>query len=119
MTNSHAVINGRIRKLKFLLIAALLSWVSLADAQNVTPFSQTGVVEALLELEGDFLTISGRRYGFDFGLSKVFLGGEEVGVAALDVGLVVRFSLNSESTLVMIEILGPFEKIKLLLLKQS
>ena len=130
MTNSDAIITASDIKLKFLLIAALLSWASLADAQNVTPCtqienaqpgqvcSQIGVVE-LQEFEDYFLTISGRRYGFDYGLSKVFLGGEEVGAAVLDEGMVVRFSLDSQSTLLRIEILGPFEKIRFLLLKQS
>ena len=130
MKSSDIVVPAQIKKLKFLLIAALLSTASLVDAQNVTPCSQienaqpgqvcsqVGVVE-LQEFEDYFLTISGRRYGFDYGLSKVFLAGEEVGAAVLDEGMVVRFSLDSQSTLVMIEILGPFEKIRLLLLKES
>ena len=130
MTNADAVITAPITKLKFLLIVALLSWVSLANAQNVASCSQIenvqagqvcsqiGVVE-LQELEVYFLTISGRRYGFDYGLSKVFLAGEEVGAAVLDEGMVVRFSLDSQSTLLKIEILGPFEKIRFLILKES
>ena len=121
-----------ITKLKFLLIAALLSCASMLDAQTVSvapcsqsedaqtglPCSQVGTV-GLQELEDYFLTISGRRYGFDYELSKVFLRGEEVEAAFLDTGMVVRFTLDSASTLVRIEILGPFEQIRPLLLKES
>lgn len=119
-------------ELKILLFAALLCCASMLNAQIVSvapciqsgnaqtglPCSQVGTV-GLQELEKSFLTISGRRYGFDYELSKVFLGDEEVGAAFLDTGMVVRFTADSRSTLLRIEILGPFEQIRLLLLKES
>lgn len=118
-------------KLKLPLMAILLGCASTVNAQAVTvpcsqienvrpgqQCSQTGVIE-LQELEDYFLTISGTRYAFDYGLSKVFLGGEEVGAAYLDTGMVVRFILDLQATLIKIEILGPFDKIRPLLLKQS
>ncbi len=119
-------------ELKILLFAALLCCASLVNAQTVSvapctqggsaqtglPCSQVGTVGSQ-ELEEGFLTISGRQYGFDYEFSKVFLGDEEVGAAFLDTGMVVRFTVDSRSTLLRIEILGPFEQIRLLLLKES
>lgn len=101
--NSCAVARG-------LALVCMLASFSL-NAQGVLSNAQTGTIQVDAQDDG-FLTISGNNYGFDNGLSLVFLNGEEVGSEVLDEGLVVRYTLNGDGVLTRLEILGPINLIR-------
>jgi hypothetical protein len=62
----------------------------------------------------DYLTISGRDYGFHNDITLVFYDGEEVPTNFLNEGLVVRFVVNRDGVLARIEVLGPLNLIEAL-----
>lgn len=73
----------------------------------------TGTVESLAQDDGR-IVISGRSFGYDDGSTEVYLQGERVSASSLDEGMVVRFTVNSQGTLLRVDILGPFNQTRLL-----
>lgn len=73
----------------------------------------TGTVENLAQDDGR-VVISGRSFGFDDGSTEVYLQGERVNAADLNEGMVVRFTVDSQGTLLRVDILGPFNQTRLL-----
>jgi hypothetical protein len=80
-----------------------------AFAQN----EQTGTIEGL-DQDNGFVTISGTRFGFSDSVTQVYLEDRVVGSQKLDVGMVVRFTLNASGTLVRIELIGPSAMLRVL-----
>ncbi len=74
---------------------------------------RTGTIENL-DQDNGFVSISGQRHGFSDRVTLVFIGDRQVGAQTLDVGMVVRYTLNGEGTLLRIEIIGPNDMLQLL-----
>ena len=96
-----------------LIFVVLLSCSAVVSAQGVLSGSQTGSIEGLHQSD-DYLTISGRDYGFHHDVTQVFYDGEEVATNFLNEGLVVRFAVNRDGVLAGIEVLGPLNLIEAL-----
>ncbi len=73
----------------------------------------TGTIEHL-DQDNGFVTISGQRHGFSDQATQVFIADSQVGAQTLDVGMVVRYTLNASGTLLRVEIIGPDEKLQFL-----
>lgn len=71
-----------------------------------------GTIEAKAEDDG-YLTISGTNYSFDSEVTEVYLRDSLVRASAINEGMSVRFSLDARGTLIRIDILGPFNQIRL------
>lgn len=87
-------------------MAALMLLSLPASAQGVLSSAQTGTIQAEAQDDG-YLIISGQRYEFDDVLSQVFINGEQVEDEVIDVGLVVRYTVNRDGVLTRLEVLGP------------
>ena len=87
----------------FCLIAAQ------AFAQN----EQTGTIEGL-DQDNGFVTISGTKFGFSDSVTRVYLENELIGAETMDVGMVVRFTLNENGTLLRVELIGPSAMLRVL-----
>lgn len=99
------------RGFKIMLAIALLLVCMAASAQRVTSAVQVGTVQ-VQDPEGGEITISGRTYGYDYELIKIFLDGEEVEPPILNIGMVVRYTLNASGTVIRLEIIGPADKLE-------
>jgi hypothetical protein len=97
-----------------LILLVVLSCSAVVSAQGVLSGSQTGTIEGMHQSD-DYLTISGRNYGFHNDVTHVFYDGEEVATNFLNEGLVVRFVVNRDGVLARIEVLGPLNLIKALI----
>tara|TARA_R100001377_G_C3193077_1_gene111423 strand:- start:1399 stop:1704 length:306 start_codon:yes stop_codon:yes gene_type:complete len=80
-----------------------------AFAQNV----QTGTIEGL-DQDNGYVTISGTRFGFSDRVTQVYLEDRLVGPEKMDVGMVVRFTLDASGTLLRVEIIGPNAMLRVL-----
>ena len=107
----HICVN--VRTLMGTIGLALLLASFFATAQGVLTGAQTGTIQVEGQDDG-YITISGQNYGYDNQITQVTLNGEEIGSDALDEGLVVRYTLNSDGVLTRIEILGPMNMIRAL-----
>lgn len=58
------------------------------------------------------ITISGRQYGYNESMFKVFYDGNEMPYTILDEGIVVRFITNVDGVVTSMELLGPIDKIR-------
>jgi hypothetical protein len=105
----------------FLAVLALLPW-SVASAQQVLEQQRNrpiavqtlvGTVDGKAEDDG-YITISGTNYGFDSEITEVYLRNNLVRSGVINEGMSVRFSLNAQGTMIRIDILGPFNQIRLL-----
>ena len=104
------ILTANIRRLILLVV---LSCSAAVSAQGVLSGSRTGTIEGMHQSD-DYLTISGRNYGFHHDVTSVFYDGEEVATNFLNVGLVVRFVVNRDGMLTRIEVLGPLNLIEAL-----
>ena len=95
---------------KLCLLLALLGFSVIVNAQSVRSSSQVGTVQGLAQDDG-FITISGNNYPFANEVTTVMLRGEEIDAAILDQGFVVRYTLNQQGVLLLVEIIGPAAKI--------
>ena len=71
-----------------------------------------GTIEALAQDDG-YITISGRNWGFDDGVTEIILQDEVVEATVLEVGMSVRFTVNAQGTILQMRILGPFNLLQL------
>jgi len=78
----------------------------LMAAQGFAQNEQTGTIEAL-DQDNGFVTISGGRFGFSDNVTQVYLEDRIIGPQKMDVGMVVRFTVNASGTLVRVELIGP------------
>lgn len=92
--------------LRAVVVLVLIAGGSSLFAQGVLSGAQVGTVQLLRQDDG-YITISGTNYNFTYDDTKVFLGAEEFDSAALDEGMVVRFTLSAQGVLQRIEIIGP------------
>ena len=90
---------------------ALLLVCMAASAQRVVSAAQVGTVQ-VQDPEGGKITITGNTYGYDYELIKIFLDGEEVEPPILNIGMVVRYTLNASGTVIRLEIIGPADKLE-------
>ena len=104
------ILAANIRRLVLLVV---LSCSAVVSAQGVLSGSRTGTIEGLHQSD-DYLTISGRNYGFHNDVTVVFYDGEQVETNFLNEGLVVRFVVNRDGVLTRIEVLGPLNLIEAL-----
>ena len=74
---------------------------------------RTGTIENL-DQDNGFVSISGQRYGFSDNVTEVFIEERQVGAQTLDVGMVVRYTLDSAGTLQRVSIIGPNAMLQLL-----
>ncbi len=65
-------------------------------------------------LDDGTITISGKIYNYSDGITQVFLDAKPLAAHHLDVGIVVRYSIDGDGMLLRIEVLGPAEKLRLL-----
>ena len=89
------------------LLVLLLFNAALAQEER------TGTIENL-DQDNGFVSISGQRHGFSDQVTQVFIGERLVGAQTMDVGMVVRYTLNNEGVLLHIEIIGPSDMLQLL-----
>lgn len=104
------ILAANIRRLILLVV---LSCSAVVSAQSVLSDAQTGTIEGMHQSD-DYMTISGRDYGFHNDVTRVFYDSEEVATNFLNEGLVVRFVVNRDGVLARIEILGPLNLIEAL-----
>ena len=113
MTNSMAIWVKFLASLRICLLLILCSFSVASAAQEVLAQASTGTLQLMRQDDG-YVTISGRNYGFENGVTRIFLGSEEQPASILDEGMVVRYTLNGRDVLVRIEIIGPAEKLRIL-----
>lgn len=111
-TNSSVKLILAVNIRRWILLV-VLSCSAVVSAQGVLSGSRTGTIEGLHQSD-DYLTISGRDYGFHNDVTLIFYDGEEVGTDFLNEGLVVRFVVNRDGVLTRLEILGPLNLIEAL-----
>ncbi|MEQ8314512.1 MAG: hypothetical protein RL839_15080 [Gammaproteobacteria bacterium] len=97
---------GRLTALCSLALVFMLQFSLPASAQGVFAQSQTGVIQDLVGNGPGELTISGRVYTYDSEITEFTLKGEEVSDADLEIGMVVRFTIEDD-ILAQVQILGP------------
>ncbi len=103
------LVNGL--QLGFLLV--LFGFSIPVKGQTGLSAAQTGTIQDIRRFAG-YITISDRNYGFHEQLTQVFYNEEDVGADFLNEGLLVRFTLNRDSLLLRIEVLGPLANIQAL-----
>ena len=91
-----------MRRFIYYGVLVLCMLATQAFAQN----EQTGTIEGL-DQDNGFVTISGTRFGFSDSVTQVFLDDRRIGPEKMDIGMVVRFTLNASATLVRVELIGP------------
>ncbi|GAB5498658.1 MAG: hypothetical protein PsegKO_09690 [Pseudohongiellaceae bacterium] len=105
----------------FLALLTLLPW-SVASAQQVLEQQRNrptavqtlvGTVDGKAEDDG-YITISGTNYDFDSEITEVYLRNNLVRSGIIDEGMAVRISLDAQGTMIRIDILGPFNQLRLL-----
>lgn len=113
--NSAVMSYRLLRKLACLLVFITSCSVFSAHAQSQPAVAQVlvGTIERVAQDSG-YVRISGRNYSFDSEITEVLIGGEPVRGGELSEGMAVRFSISSQSQLIRIEILGPFNQTRLL-----
>lgn len=90
-----------------MLLLCLLA--AQAFAQN----EQTGTIEAL-DQDNGFVTISGTKFGFSDSVTQVYLADSLIGPQKMDVGMVVRYTLDANRTLLRVELIGPSAMLRML-----
>jgi hypothetical protein len=96
-----------LRKLPmWILLGCLLMPWSISMAQG----QQTGTIEVLAQDDGSII-ISGQQVVFTDGVTEVYIGDRLIGAHNIDVGMVVRYTLDSSGVLLRVELLGPNDKL--------
>jgi hypothetical protein len=87
-------------------------WLILASGVLVaqTPDVQMGTVEKLDQDNGS-LTISGKLLPYSDAVTEVYLEGQRIGAEKIDLGMVVRYTLDTTGTLLRVELIGPSDKL--------
>lgn len=88
------------------LLQYVVVLVCLAATQTFAQDEQTGTIESL-DQDNGYVTISGTRLGFSDSVTEVYLEDRQVGPEKMDIGMVVRYTLNASGTLVRVELIGP------------
>lgn len=99
----------KIRLIGIGLLLLTFGFASYSSAQAVFDDDaqvQAGTIEKTREDDG-YISISGSDYGFDEEVTRVYLDQEQIGVEVLAAGLIVRYTLDQNNTLELIEIIGP------------
>lgn len=73
----------------------------------------TGIIEHLNQDHGS-ITVSGRTLGYSERITRIYIGQRRVGAQSLDTGMVVRYILDAQGTILRMELLGPAEKLQML-----
>ncbi len=89
-----------------MVCSGLLAQVPSAAALQM----HTGTVEGLDQDNGS-LTISGQRLPFSDAVTQVYLDGRRIGAEKIDLGMVVRYTLDAAGTLLRVELIGPNDKL--------
>ena len=98
---------GQFPAVCVIALSLLLQFSMPAAGQGVFAQSQTGVIQDLLGSgQGSELTISGAIYEYDTDVTVFTLKGEEVSDSDLEMGMVVRFTVE-DGILAQVQILGP------------
>ncbi len=79
-------------------------WLVLTQA--LAQEAQLGTIEQL-DQDNGFVTVSGKRLGFSDQTTQVFLEDRQIGAQKLDIGMVVRYTLDENNVLLHVEIIGP------------
>lgn len=90
-----------------------LLFLCLMAAQVFAQNEQTGSIEGL-DQDNGYVTISGTRYGFSDRVTQVYLKDRLIGPENMDVGMVVRFTLDANGTLARVELIGPDAMLRVL-----
>jgi hypothetical protein len=69
-----------------------------------------GTIEKLDQDNGS-LTISGKALPFSDAITEVYLEDRLISPAKIDLGMVVRYTLDASGTLLRIELIGPSDKL--------
>lgn len=88
----------------FLLLLWLQGLPGMITAQEI----HQGTIEALDQDNGS-LTISGQVLPFSDAVTQVFLEQRQIPASRIDLGMVVRYTLDASGTLLRIELIGPHE----------
>jgi len=92
--------------IKFVLILTMAGVSPAMMAQGALRSTQTGVVQDLVGNGPFTLVISGTVYTYDTEVTEFLQRGEEITDADLELGMVVRFSIEN-GILQSVEVLGP------------
>jgi len=93
-----------------ILIVGLVLLLACGGLAAQTPGVQMGTVEKLDQDNGS-LTISGRVFPYSDAITEVFLEGQRIGAEKIDLGMVVRYTLDTAGTLLRVELIGPNDKL--------
>lgn len=96
---------------RFIQYGMLL--LCLLAAQAFAQNEQTGTIEAL-DQDNGFVTISGTKFGFSDSVTQVYLGDSLIGPQKMDVGMVVRYTIDANRTLLRVELIGPSAMLRML-----
>ena len=107
MTSTQRLIVMKTFVSQLVLVAAILiGLASTTAAQGILRPTQTGVIQDLVGTGPFTLVISGTLYSYDSEVTEFSMRGEEITDGDLEVGMVVRFSIDDD-ILQRVEVLGP------------
>jgi hypothetical protein len=92
------------------LMVGLFAILACSGLVAQTPEVQMGTVEKLDQDNGS-LTISGQLLPYSDAITEVYLEGLRIGAEKIDLGMVVRYTLNASGTLLRVELIGPSDKL--------
>lgn len=95
-----------------LAVAAVLTQTTVLAQAAEQIF--TGTIQDLPPSEENIMVIGGRTVVFALGDTEVFLNGSPLNPAFLDVGMVVRCTVNAQGVLLKMEVLGPMDKLRII-----
>lgn len=95
-----------IRRILPILCVILACCTAPANAQEVL----MGTIEKLDQDNGS-LTISGQVLPYSDAVTQVFLEDRQIPAGRIDLGMVVRYTLDASGTLLRIELIGPSDKL--------
>lgn len=85
----------------------------LTAVQAFAQSEQTGTIE-VLDQDNGFVIISGTRFGFSDSVTQVYLEDRLIGPEKMDIGMVVRYTVNANGTLMRVELIGPSAMLEML-----
>lgn len=91
------------------LVFLFLCWLCMGMPAAAQEMHQ-GTIEKLDQDNGS-LTISGQVLPFSDAVTQVFLEERQIPASRIDLGMVVRYTLDASGTLLRIELIGPHDKL--------
>ncbi len=92
------------------MLRILLVMLACCGAPALAQEVLSGTIEKLDQDNGS-LTISGRVLPFSDAVTEIYLDGKLISAGKIDLGMVVRYTLDASGTLLRVELIGPSDKL--------